>query len=303
MSINRRYIKSNRRPRYKRHGSRRIKALPIRIAVLLFIVALVSAIAYSTCKKNATAITADQSLAGEPSLAQLAQVNTPDITDGQMLHYPGFDIYFSPNDHQPYYGAWIITAENVRNSKIKRTNNFRPDPDVEGCATLADYRNSGYDRGHIVPAGDCRYSTEAMNASFLLTNMSPQVSDLNSKTWNTLEENCRNWAKRDSVLIVIAGPILTDYLPLTIGKSKVTVPDRYFKVILAPYADPPRAIGFIMENRYNPGGLQSTAVSVDQVEEITGYDFFAALPDQIENDIESEARYTQWQRTPKKRRR
>jgi len=242
-------------------------------------------------------------LAGEPELTELAVVKTPDITDGQMIHYPGFDIYFSPGDHQPYYGAWILTPENVNNTTVKRSNNFREDPDVEGCATPADYRGSGYDRGHIVPAGDNRYSKEAMDASFFMTNMSPQANALNGKAWNSLEDNCRNWARRDGPLIIIAGPILSDYLTNRIGQTGVTVPDRYFKVVLAPKADPPRAIGFIMNNGHVDGGVQASAVTVDQVEEITGFDFFSALPDEVENAIEAEAKYSTWQRSNRKHKR
>lgn len=277
--------------RKQKHNNNQIKTY----LLIATIIITITAIAYSTCKKQQT-----QSTLADPDTTALAQVDHKQITDGQMLHYPGFDILYSPRDRQPYYAAWIITPQTTANTTHNRSNNFRPDPNVENTAQLADYRNSGYDRGHIVPSADMRYSKEAQDACFYLTNISPQNNNLNSKAWAKLEEQCRQWVMRDSTLIIVAGPILTDHLTQTIGPNKVTVPDRYFKVILAPYTNPPRAIGFIMPNTYVEGGVQATATTVDQVEEITGLDFFAALPDDIENQIESTAHYNQWQHSKHK---
>ncbi len=125
---------------------------------------------------------------------------------------------------------------------------------------------------------------------------SPQTHKLNGGPWKTLESNCRKWALRDSALIIISGPILTDRLSRRIGTTGVIVPERYFKVVLAPYANPPRGIAFIMNNYDTTGGVQPTATTIDEVETITGFDFFAALPDEIENQVESQSNYQQWQR-------
>lgn len=267
---------------------------------LVILIVVFSSVAYSTCTKNRD----DERLSqlagnvGERELAVVVDSSAPD--DAVMLHYPGFDVYFSNTHRQPYYSAWILTPEHAVANVAKRSNNFRPDPDVARSATLADYRRSGYDRGHMAPSADFKYSQEAQDATFFLTNMSPQDNSLNTGAWANLEEQCRKWAKRDSTLIIIAGPILTDYLTESIGDSKVTVPQRYFKVVLAPYAQPPRAIGFIMPNHYVQGGVQATVTTVDQVEEITGYDFFSALPDEVENVLEADANYSLWQYNKKK---
>jgi len=103
-------------------------------------------------------------------------------------------------------------------------------------------------------------------------------------------------ARRDSVIVIVCGPVLTDRLTETIGDSHVVVPERYFKVVLAPYARPPRGIGFVMPNGDVPGGVQTTAMSIDDVEAITGLDFFTNLPDSIEAAVESQNRYQIWQR-------
>lgn len=244
---------------------------------------------WHSCHATASSISADT------PTDQLMKVKMPPSTCEHIIQYPGFKVSFNTNHHQPNYSAWELTAAHL-DGDIKRLSKFESDPDVPGCATTQDYRNSGYDRGHMAPAGDMKWSQEAMHSCFFLTNICPQAHSLNAKAWKNLEEKCRQWARRDSTLIIICGPILTDRLTKTIGKTQITVPDRYFKVILAPYADPPRAIGFIMPNGHVPGGIQQAAVSVDQVEATTGMDFFSSLPDDIEEAIEAQCNFPLWER-------
>lgn len=226
--------------------------------------------------------------------AKLLEVQVPGNVSQEIVHYYGFNINFNAQHHQPNYAAWKLLGSQT-DGPVKRSNNFRPDPSVDGCATLDDYKGSGYDRGHLCPSADNRYDQRANDASFYLTNICPQHKYLNQKPWANLEEKTRKWAQRDSCLIVIAGPVLTDHLTQTIGPNQVTVPQRFFKVILSPYTNPPKAIGFIMPNTTFKGGMQQCAMSVDQVEAITGYDFFAALPDDVENQIEAHYQWKQWQ--------
>ena len=275
----------------RRNNRRKPTNLPATIAILALII-LVGLIARATCDRsrdNSHGPLADS------ELGPLTTVISPPGHDGQTLDYGFFTVDFNPEHHQPNYATWILTRDMVQNATVSRKDNFRPDPDVEESATPADYRGSGYDRGHIVPAGDMKHDADAMDRTFFMTNMSPQVGRLNSGSWKKLEDNCRSWAVRDSALVIVAGPILTDRITRHIGRTRVSVPSRYFKVILAPYANPPRALGFIMNNGDNPGGVQPTALTVRQVEEITGYDFFSALPDDIENTVETQARYSTWQ--------
>ena len=224
------------------------------------------------------------------------------IPSGQAsipLKYKGFDISFNPLLHIPNTVAWYLTAERTQ-GQVARTNRFNTDPAVIGCATTADYRHSGYDRGHMAPAGDMKWDSTAMLESHYLTNICPQDHSCNSGRWKTIEEMTRRWAKRDSLLVIVAGPVLTDILPRKIGND-VAVPERFFKVIIAPQANPPRAIGFIVPNTYIPDGLETLVRTVDQVETVTGYDFFSALPDTIENAIESTADFRAWNRNPRRR--
>ena len=135
-----------------------------------------------------------------------------------------------------------------------------------------------------------------MNDCFVMTNMTPQLHALNGGAWSTLESKERLWAKRDSALVIVAGPIYTESDTKRIGKTGVRVPSAFFKVLLAPYVDEPRAIGFVYPNMSSPGNMQQYSMSVDEVEALTGLDFFANLPDELENRIERSASFTEWNR-------
>lgn len=224
----------------------------------------------------------------------LEDVIVPECMKQQKVEYPGFIVNFNADLHIPNYVAWELTREECAGTE-ERVKNFYEDKNVKGCATPNDYRKSGYTRGHMAPAADMKWSAEAMRASNNFTNICPQMAVMNSGAWSTLEENCRKWAVRDSAIVIIAGPVTTDRMPLHIGKNRVAVPERFFKVVLAPYVDPPRGIGFVMPNGKVAGGVQSCAMSIDEVEKITGYDFFSALPDDIEAKVEKDNSYPRWQ--------
>lgn len=227
--------------------------------------------------------------------ACLQEVAVPDELPEIIKEYTGFKVSFNPLHHLPNYVVWELTGDEA-NGTEPRDSKFKADKDVYGSPTLEDYRNSGFDRGHMAPAGDMKWSAQAMSDSHYLTNMCPQTRQLNGGRWSTLEQKCRQWAVRDSALIIITGPILSDELTRTIGPNGVSVPERFFKVIYAPFANPPRAIAFIMPNAEHIDGLESLTVSVDQVEAVTGFDFFACLPDDIEDTVEQQANFRDWNR-------
>ncbi len=195
----------------------------------------------------------------------------------------------------PNYVAWELTADETY-GETPRKSIFKPDNDIPGTPLLDDYRKSGFDRGHMAPAADMKWSADAMDDSHYLTNICPQDHSINGGCWSTLENKCRQWARRDSAIIIITGPILTDEITRTIGKSEIAVPERFFKVILSPYVNPPRAIAFIMPNTPTRDGIQTMATNVDQIEQITGFDFFSCLPDEIENEVEQQAKYNDFDR-------
>ena len=211
----------------------------------------------------------------------------------QIIRHSGYTVSYNKDLKIPNWVSYELTREETK-GKEKRGNRFIADPLVTGpIATNADYTRSGYDKGHMAPAADMKWSPEAMKESFYFSNMCPQHPQLNRRGWKNLEEKIRNWAIADSAIIIICGPII-EKQPKTIGKNKVAVPQRFFKVVLSPFAKPIRAIGFLFNNEQVVEPLSSYVVTVDSIESLTNMDFFAPLPDEIENKIEADANYSLW---------
>lgn len=225
-----------------------------------------------------------------PSAERLMEVRAK--SHGTEIAYANFNVDFNPQLHIPNYVAWELTREETEGREQR--GKFMRDYNVDGCPNNSDYTGSGYDRGHMAPAADMKWNAEAMRQCFYMTNICPQAHNLNGGTWKKLEEKCRIWARADSAIIIVCGPVLTPEPDEFIGESVVAVPKAFFKVICSPFANPPRAIGFVMPNGRVEGGLSAAAVSVDSVEALTGYDFFAAMPDDIENTMEAECRFHFW---------
>lgn len=223
-----------------------------------------------------------------------AVVTAPSLTE-EIIEYTGMTVSFNRDEHIPNWVAYELTADEAQGEE-PRGNRFAPDTAVSGCATPDDYKHTGFDRGHLAPAADMKWSPQAMQESFLMTNIAPQVQSLNRGSWGKLEEKVRKRAMIDSAVIVVAGPVLSQPPLAHIGTTSVTVPAAFFKVVLSPYADPPTAIGFIFPNGTIIGGMQSCAVTVDSVESLTGHDFFSALPDDIEEQVESQVNFHRWSR-------
>lgn len=211
----------------------------------------------------------------------------------QIIRHTGYTVSYNKDTKLPNWVSYELTRAETK-GKEKRSNRFIADPLVKGAiATNADYTRSGYDKGHMAPAADMKWSPVAMNESFYFSNMCPQHPQLNRRGWKKLEDKIRDWAVADSAIIIICGPVLKKQ-PKTIGKNKVVVPQQFFKVILSPFVKPMRAIGFLFNNEQSVDPLSAYVVTVDSIERLTNMDFFSLLPDEIENKIEAEANYFQW---------
>lgn len=207
--------------------------------------------------------------------------------------YEGFCLSFDPYNHTPRWVAWELLGSET-DGPVSRGNNFHADSEVEGCPLPSDYTRSGFDRGHLCPAADQKWSSQAMSDCFFMTNMAPQHHRLNSGAWKTLEEKERLWARRDSALLIVAGPIYSAADSQRVGQSGVRVPSGFYKCIVAPYINRPRGIAFVYNNDHCPGNMVNYACTIDEVEKLTGLDFFAALPDEIENEVESNYFFKSW---------
>lgn len=223
-------------------------------------------------------------------IKQTTATGTPEI----LLQRTGYLVSYNSNTRIANWVAWKLTPERIEGN-TGRTDNFHPDPDLpkSKAVTTQDYKGSGWDRGHLCPAGDNKWSRQAMIESFYMTNICPQHHNLNRGDWNELEQKCRKWVKKDSCLYIVAGPIFYDRKPQTIGGHKVAVPDAFFKVILSLHKKP-KAIGFIYKNNEGNNPLDSYVNTVDEVERITGIDFFPALPDDIERAVETSYNLKDW---------
>lgn len=283
--MNARNIYNQRRSQRPRKISRLTKNVMIR-TIAVVAIALIAIFISNKTRTEVPAVASSES-------ACLTHVEMPDDVNEIIVDYEGFTVSFNPTHHVPNYVAWELTASEAQGS-VPRNNKFRADTDVYGCPTLDDYRNSGYDRGHMAPAGDMKWSEQAMADSHYLTNICPQDHSINTGRWSALEKKCRQWVERDSALIIICGPILNDELSTTIGQSQVSVPERFFKIIFSPFSNPPRAIGFIIPNHPTTDGLESLVSTVDNIEAITGYDFFSCLPDELEDQVEKTSHYKLW---------
>lgn len=281
------------RKRRKTTGRTDPKLRQMRIIVLIIIIVCAYALkSYSEHSSSHGSHSQSSSLPHTFGDSLLSVRTNPDLAS-VPLRYKGMDLSFNPQKHIPNWVAWELTADETSGT-VKRASKFVVDAEVAGCADPADYTNSGYDRGHMAPAGDMKWSPEAMSHTFYMTNICPQHKALNTGVWKSLEEKCRTWATAEDTIYIVCGPVLTDPTTETIGLTGVAVPKRFFKVIIAPYACPPRGIGFIMNNGKVKGGMQSAATSIDEVERITGHDFFSALPDSIENMIEAQNDFNYW---------
>ena len=213
------------------------------------------------------------------------------------LERTGYTLSFNPETNIPNWVAWVLDADKLV-ERESRSDKFVPDPDLNPrrAVNTKDYTGSGWDRGHMCPAGDNRWHWRAMDETFYMTNICPQHHNLNRGDWKELEEACRRWAAIEPVYIV-CGPILYKTPKYGyIGKEhQIRVPDAFFKVVLTGLeSGKPRAVGFIYKNEAGNNKRDKYVNSIDEVERITSLDFFSALPDDIEAAIEAKYNLSQW---------
>jgi DNA/RNA endonuclease G (NUC1) len=201
-------------------------------------------------------------------------------TTDTILAYSAFTIGYSEAFEQAAWVAYVLTREEVLSDSVKRNDRFRADTlIISGSAELSDYRGSGYDRGHLAPAADMRWSKRAMDESFLLSNMSPQEPSFNRGIWKRLEEKVRVWALEKDSIYILTGPVLNSVVDV-IGANDVGVPDSYFKVLVDLSPPDHDMVAFLLPHEGSSSDPVMYAITVDSLESVTGYDFFARAPDQ-----------------------
>ena len=214
----------------------------------------------------------------------------------QIIQHEGYTVSYNADYRIANWVAYVLTDKEARSDKAERQNKFVVDPLVKGAsATNEDYTRTGYDRGHLAPAGDMKWSEKAMRESFYLSNITPQKPGLNRGIWKELEEQIRLWARENGAVLIATGPVIPDEELNRLGKNRVGVPRQFYKVLCMVVNNQLEGVGFLFENRdYGTTPLRQMMVPIDRVEQVTGIDFFPALPDDEERQMEATVHTDLW---------
>lgn len=225
-----------------------------------------------------------------------------DIVNGSpvedfMLQHTGFVVSYNPSKYTPSWVAWELTSEETTGPISRKDYDYAPDPMLDASYQVEkrEYANSGYDRGHMCPTGDMEWSSSAMNDCHYMTNICPQAPKLNQVYWERLESACRRWANLYGSIYIVCGPVYNSGKLTTIGTNHaIAVPDGFFKVVITLVEGEEKGIGFYYRNDDVRQTMESAAITIKQAEELTGFDFFSKLPDEIEKSIESQNKLSSW---------
>ena len=251
-----------------------------RLYFFLFFILLVS------CTKDTSSINAQSSVVSSSSLL-------PTTNRGYLIQHSYFTLSYSETNRQAEWVAYNLTPSFINGSQ-ERTDNFRIDPKVKkNPVGSGDYSGSGYDRGHLCPAGDMKLNLTSMSETFYMSNMSPQNPSFNRGIWETLESRVRTWANEKNGVYVVTGPILKNICG-TIKNGTISVPCSYYKIVFKDNGTEKIAIALILNNQGSSSSLKSFATSIDNIEALTGIDFFSSLSDDIENKLESTISTSGW---------
>lgn len=232
--------------------------------------------------------------AGLISAAAMAQQYELPVTGAreQLVKHTLYSLSYNENYELASWTAYQLTSE-----QAKATGTFKEkyveDPLVTtGSASTKDYKDAGFIMGQLAPPEDMFTSIKALEETFLTSNTVPHKPSFNKYVWKNIEKLIREWAKEGNTLYIATGPVLKDAPFGTFGQNKISIPTRYYKVVMDVRGE--RAVGFVMRSNVASGAPKAFAVSVDEVEKITGIDFFPQVPDDIEEKAESGSDFSKW---------
>ena len=237
---------------------------------------------------------------------KLEEMGWPE-NQGELVRHSAMALSY---DEEHELARWVshMILDDVAEGRTTRTNDFRQDPKVSTGSTQEEdfflkergedgeweYDGYGYDRGHLAPSADFRWSQQALSESYFYSNMTPQHPDFNRGAWAELEGYIRGYAIENDVdLFVVTGPVLSENLEkVERSVNEMSLPEYHFKVALDLKSG--RAIGFLMPNRLCEKPLEAYSKSVDEIEDLTGLDFFSGLEDSVEEKLERSTDYFPW---------
>lgn len=290
------------RQNHAKSGKQPFAGMALRIFILLGLLGVLFVWVYNVLN-NADTFSSDdianahQRMESSPDneaalLSLVPEGNTSDVT----LHRY-YILGYNEAHEQADWVAYKLTKEELRIPNVPRAKRFNEDRAISTrSAKHSDYTRSGYSRGHMVPAGDMAFNEEAMQETFYMSNMSPQLTGFNGGIWRELEESVRDWAYEYDELFVASGPIFNDVTKYIGQTSKVRVPSAFYKVIVDDKGRKPKGIGFIIPHEVSDQSLKAYAMSIDELEEKVGLDFFDEVyTDELhESQIETTYDMSKW---------
>ena len=217
----------------------------------------------------------------------------PTAHKGYIIHHNYYTISYSEKDRQAEWVAYPLTPQSIKGTQVRK-NSFKPDPMVKQNPVVSkEYTKTGFDRGHLCPAADMKLNLNSMSESFYLSNISPQFPGFNRGIWENLESKVREWAIEKNGLYVVTGSII-NYQCGSISNETIPVPCFFYKIIFKDFGSSKQMIAFLLPNESNDASLNSFITTVDKIEQLTGIDFFASLPNQTEELLESSIVTSNW---------
>lgn len=217
----------------------------------------------------------------------------PTSTTNQIIVHDNYTLSYNEKYEQ---AEWV--AYHLRRNQLSQNHYERPffieDPKVKThSADWRNYKKSGYDKGHLCPAGDMKFSQQAFDDTFFTSNISPQLHSFNDGVWNRLEQKTRYWTSKYNGLYIITGGVLENNLK-TIGKEHVAVPNYFYKILCYKLKSKWNMIGFLVPHKDSDLPLYKFVVPVDKIEQLTKINFFPKLDDATENQLEKKSDYKDW---------
>lgn len=209
--------------------------------------------------------------------------------DALLISHNGYLISYDEENLIPHWVSYTLSSCNVISTPPPSKPNFQQDPKCidKKQADYSDYKKSGWSRGHMAPAADFKWSVQAYEETYVYTNCCPQNAELNNGSWNILENKIRKWALEYGEIDIVTGPIIGDNHFGALGKSRVTIPNSFFKAVLVKVDGNESCVGFVMNNTTEKQSLLDSFVSINKLESITSIDFFPEIDDNNEDVIES----------------
>lgn len=204
-------------------------------------------------------------------------------TPNQLLGYTGHTLSYNNKTLLPNWVAYELTRKEAE-GELPRKDRFRQDPHVNGRqAEETDYKHSGWDRGHMAPAGDMKWSSKAMDDTYYFTNICPQNKQLNGGDWKELEEQCRRWAIKYGKVYIVCGPIVGENKHGKLN-GRVVIPDGFYKIVRYStpkgevvkgyvFNNPPKRKSTLDTRAPKPRPLESYVKPIAEIEKLTGIKF------------------------------